>query len=657
MPFPAPTAEDPSLAEGLRRRGPGPDSPMTSPSSRSHHDAPHVSDREETGHSYTPPSISRTLNNDLLTGSASPITRECVQRSFPVGPLGPAAVSGEEASVSRQRSQSESLRSLHHAATFDSGSGFSPGSDLSTATPSSRPSTPLHSALRPLPKLPPKPSPDQGLFPTQHSSRSFYLLWLGVGCAATLQSFGYSAFTAQSVGAFFVSTWAFQNIEKSTMVWEFFLSVMRLFFREFASRGAHKIPLKDGCILCIAPHHNQFLDPLVVGGACVGRRRDPIGYVVAAFTLRRPYVGDVVGLFDPIPVERPQDVCVECVGEGKILGRGVTVVCCGRSVRLERGSGTGGGAVVGGGAPAPPSGGGAAAAGELLLQQEEDSATKDIASSSDSAEWLEHRSDRTDDSLPNFLSIPFLAAGSTIFVKRDGKTISATVEKVVSAVEIRLKHPLAPPPSCMSSSPTAHPLAAPPKDPMDEEGAPLSPASAGTDAPTTTPNDDHTAKTDGFTSANLKISPAMEHKTFFKACIDRLSERRLVGYFPEGGSHDRTKMLELKPGIALLALEASMQLKKPVPIVPVGLNYFRGHQFRSRVFVDIEDAVGGSFVACYPEHVVTQNCCSRYKSLQVRLSADHEMKIMVVDRMIGGPQLSCRHFDSCTCHFLHTSLQ
>jgi hypothetical protein len=35
--------------------------------------------------------------------------------------------------------------------------------------------------------------------------------------------------------------------------------------------------------------------------------------------------------------------------------------------------------------------------------------------------------------------------------------------------------------------------------------------------------------------------------------------------------------LELKPGVALLALSAQLQ----VPIVPVGLSYFRGHVFRS----------------------------------------------------------------------------
>lgn len=47
--------------------------------------------------------------------------------------------------------------------------------------------------------------------------------------------------------------------------------------------------------------------------------------------------------------------------------------------------------------------------------------------------------------------------------------------------------------------------------------------------------------------------------------------------FPEGGSHDRPDLLELKPGVALIALGVS----RPVPIVPVGLSYFKGHAFRA----------------------------------------------------------------------------
>ncbi len=61
---------------------------------------------------------------------------------------------------------------------------------------------------------------------------------------------------------------------------------------------------------------------------------------------------------------------------------------------------------------------------------------------------------------------------------------------------------------------------------------------------------------------------------------------RTIGMFPEGGSHDRTDLLPLKVGIALISYSALEQNGISVPIVPVGLNYFRGHRFRGRVTVE-----------------------------------------------------------------------
>ena len=52
------------------------------------------------------------------------------------------------------------------------------------------------------------------------------------------------------------------------------------------------------------------------------------------------------------------------------------------------------------------------------------------------------------------------------------------------------------------------------------------------------------------------------------------------GIFPEGGSHDQTHILTLKNGLAKMTL--STMSKYPdldVQIIPVGLNYYRGHRF------------------------------------------------------------------------------
>ncbi len=51
------------------------------------------------------------------------------------------------------------------------------------------------------------------------------------------------------------------------------------------------------------------------------------------------------------------------------------------------------------------------------------------------------------------------------------------------------------------------------------------------------------------------------------------------GIFPEGGSHDQTEILALKGGIAKMALGACAKYEGlNVTIVPVGLNYYRGHR-------------------------------------------------------------------------------
>jgi len=54
-----------------------------------------------------------------------------------------------------------------------------------------------------------------------------------------------------------------------------------------------------------------------------------------------------------------------------------------------------------------------------------------------------------------------------------------------------------------------------------------------------------------------------------------------------GGSHDRTDLLPLKAGVAIMALGAmASDSTVKVKIVPVGLSYFHPHRFRSRAVVE-----------------------------------------------------------------------
>jgi len=90
-------------------------------------------------------------------------------------------------------------------------------------------------------------------------------------------------------------------------------------------------------------------------------------------------------------------------------------------------------------------------------------------------------------------------------------------------------------------------------------------------------------------TAVYKVIPHLDHSRVFRSVYRRLRKGGAVGIFPEGGSHDRTELLPLKVGITIMALGAMEENYNgpPVKILPVGINYFKGHQFRSRVFIDI----------------------------------------------------------------------
>lgn len=78
----------------------------------------------------------------------------------------------------------------------------------------------------------------------------------------------------------------------------------------------------------------------------------------------------------------------------------------------------------------------------------------------------------------------------------------------------------------------------------------------------------------------------VDHSEIYSKVIDLLSSGGSISIFPEGGSHDRTDLLPLKVGVALIAYAALDTHDINVPIVPVGLNYFRAHRFRARAVVE-----------------------------------------------------------------------
>jgi len=87
------------------------------------------------------------------------------------------------------------------------------------------------------------------------------------------------------------------------------------------------------------------------------------------------------------------------------------------------------------------------------------------------------------------------------------------------------------------------------------------------------------------------ILKRIDQKVVYEKVLDRLAAGGCIGIFPEGGSHDRTDLLPLKVGVALIAYSALEKDGLNVPIVPVGLNYFRTHRWRGRAVVEYGDPI------------------------------------------------------------------
>jgi glycerol-3-phosphate O-acyltransferase/dihydroxyacetone phosphate acyltransferase len=97
---------------------------------------------------------------------------------------------------------------------------------------------------------------------------------------------------------------------------------------------------------------------------------------------------------------------------------------------------------------------------------------------------------------------------------------------------------------------------------------------------------------EGFEGSRFKTAPKVDQTQVYDAVFDRLSAGGAVGIFPEGGSHDRTELLPLKAGVAIMALGAlAADPDSGLKIVPCGMNYFHAHKFRSRAVVEFGNPI------------------------------------------------------------------
>ncbi|KAG9557372.1 glycerol-3-phosphate O-acyltransferase, partial [Aureobasidium melanogenum] len=93
--------------------------------------------------------------------------------------------------------------------------------------------------------------------------------------------------------------------------------------------------------------------------------------------------------------------------------------------------------------------------------------------------------------------------------------------------------------------------------------------------------------TEGFEGTNFEVAPHVDQGEVYSSVFQKLHDGGCIGIFPEGGSHDRTELLPLKAGVAIMALGALAEDPNcGVKIVPCGMNYFHAHKFRSRAVVE-----------------------------------------------------------------------
>ncbi|KAI5267156.1 hypothetical protein E4T47_08117 [Aureobasidium subglaciale] len=93
--------------------------------------------------------------------------------------------------------------------------------------------------------------------------------------------------------------------------------------------------------------------------------------------------------------------------------------------------------------------------------------------------------------------------------------------------------------------------------------------------------------TKGFEGSKFEVAPHVDQGEVYSSVFKKLHEGGCIGIFPEGGSHDRTELLPLKAGVAIMALGALAEDPNcGVKIVPCGMNYFHAHKFRSRAVVE-----------------------------------------------------------------------
>ncbi|CAK4034877.1 related to glycerol-3-phosphate O-acyltransferase (formerly described as CTR1 suppressor) [Lecanosticta acicola] len=162
----------------------------------------------------------------------------------------------------------------------------------------------------------------------------------------------------------------------------------------------------------------------------------------------------------------------------------------------------------------------------------------------------------------NFKSEQFQVGGLVVLPSVNNAAANAEIEEIVSGDELRLKKPF--------KGDVAYKQLT--GKPVEESNGDLA-------------NGDADPKS--FEGTKFQVAPHVDQGKVYEAVFERVKSGGCIGIFPEGGSHDRTELLPLKAGLAIMALGALAEDPNcGVTVVPVGMNYFHAHKFRSRAVIE-----------------------------------------------------------------------
>ncbi|KAI9654455.1 MAG: hypothetical protein M1831_005421 [Alyxoria varia] len=100
-------------------------------------------------------------------------------------------------------------------------------------------------------------------------------------------------------------------------------------------------------------------------------------------------------------------------------------------------------------------------------------------------------------------------------------------------------------------------------------------------------NAGHPGEYGHYPGIRFKAAPKVDQTKVYDTVFSQISRGGCIGIYPEGGSHDRTELLPLKAGVAIMALGAMAENPNcNLKIVPCGMNYFHAHKFRSRAVIE-----------------------------------------------------------------------